>query len=445
MSKIKTISIFLLSGLAIYLASQLWFVNTSSRNFFYTFFSRTGPQDVNDDRVFVQPYRLVLNYGSNKFEIEYSGMGVNKLRESCDSCLQSMLKDGEYLGKRDLNYSEVFGAEGYIYEYAFNMPTSVFALAFNKNSFADPLKYITSIVFIPPDAKRSTTIVWLLDEADMQMTGYSVSSALPPITANPDDSTQEVIYESSALSADDFADKNIFIAKKRKEDYKYPSVSIVNPYADNELLMGAIEKNINTFFENPAAKLEYMGDYNVYTFVDADTVVKYYQNDVLEYSNYLTGSIETNLLKSFGTALSFIKSDKLIVNEYYLADFAQEDNEYTFYFDYVVNNFPMILPDEYKRDDKENGAATLNHSIEVTVREGNVVNYKKIVYNFITDTASKTAKLDFDQVLDEVKASQNEGQSKIANVILGYKLERSKKAYLYWIINLGGPSLSKIG
>jgi len=442
MSKVKTGLIVLLAGLAIYLSSQLWFANTSSRNFFYTFFTRSQSPDSSDDKIFVQPYRLILNYGNNRFSAEYGSMSSNMLREACDGVIQVMLKDGEYLGMQTLNYSQVFEAPGYICEYAFDMPAAAFSSAYGKNGFADQIKNIDSIVLIPPDAVRDVTIVWLLDEVNMEMSGYSVKQPLPPITTNPNDLIQEVIYESSALSSYDFEDKNTFIAKKPKENYEYPTVSLVNPYAGNELLMSAIEKNVNMFFENPAAKLDYMGDNNVYTFADAETVVKYYQNDVLEYSNYRMGDSDAGLLNSFSIALNFIKSDKLVINEYYLADFTQQGDDYNFDFDYVVSGFPMILPDEYKRDDMQNGAARLDHSIEITVRDGTVVNYKKIVYNFITDKSYRTAALDFRQIMDGIGDTGT--QEKISDVLLGYKLDRSNKACLYWIICLGGQTLSKI-
>ena len=444
MSKVKSGLISLLCGLAIYLSSQLWFANTSSRNFFYTFFTRAEHQESNNDKFFVQPYRLITNYGNNMFGIQYSGMGLNKLRESCDEAFAGMLKEGRHLEAKAINYAEVFGPPGYIYEYAFNMPSDVFALGYSKSSAPLNLEYINSIVFLPPDAKRHVTIIWLLDEVNMLMSGFSADNPLIPVSTDPGELYREIIYESSILSSYGLSDKNTFIAKQMSTGYKYLSVSITNPYAKNELLMGDIEKNVNVFFENPAAKLTYMGDKDIYTYVDANTVVKYYQNDILEYSNYRADSVSANLLGSFGIALNFIKSDELVVNEYYLAGFEEDGKEFSFYFDYVVNNFPMILPNEYKIGDKQSGSAAINHAIEVTVREGNVTNYKKIVYNFISDIMSKTAQLDFGQVLAEVK-SGNENQGQISSVLLGYKLERTKKAYLYWIMRVGDRSLSKIG
>jgi hypothetical protein len=369
-------------------------------------------------------------------------MRVNKVRESCDGIIAATLKEGEHLETREVNYAEIFGAPGYIYEYAFDIPTAVFALAFGKSGFADKLEYVTSVVLLPPDARRSVTIVWLLDEKNMLMSGYSVKNALPPVLSL-DEFYQEILYESSALSSyEDLSDKNTFIAKRMDNGYSYPAVAVVNPYAEGELLRGAIEQHINVFFENPAAKLFFMGDNTVYTFVDATTVVKYFQNDVLEYSNYRAGSGETSLLKSFGAALGFIMSDPLVNNEYYLADYEEREDGYIFYFDYVINNFPVVLPDEYKRSD----AAAMKHTLEVTIRDGNVADYKKLVYNFIMDEAHKTADLDFEGSLAEVSSAQEANPEKFTDIMLGYKLERSKKAYLYWIMWWpDGQSLSKIG
>ena len=439
MSKVKTGLIIFLSGLAIYLTSQLWFAKISSRNFFYSFFSQTEPHELGSEKTFAWPYRFITNYGGNRFGMLYSGMGLNLLRESCDGIIANMLKDGERLTTRELNYADVFSAPGYVFEYAFNMPLSVFSSIFGRPGFSDDLEYLTSIVFLPPDAVREVTIVWLLDESNKVMSGYSVKSSLTPVTVNPDDFYQEILYESSALSSDIPTDNNIFIARLSDDSYDYPTVSIVNPYVEKELLMGVIEQRVNVFFENPSAKYSFPGDNNVYTYIDAYTAVKYFQNDVLDYSNYRAGKEETGMLKSYSAALSFIQSDAFIVNEYYLADYKQNDTAYTFYFDYVVNNFPVFLPDEYKRSEQASGAVAIEHALEITVREGNVVNYRKIVYNFITDTLSKTAKLDFEETFPEISASQ------ISELVLGYRLDLSKKAYLYWKIRLGDQFLSKIG
>ena len=442
MSKIKSVLIVLLSGLAIYLTSQLWFANISSRNFFYSFFLQTETGDANNEKSFAWPYRLITNYGKNVFSIQYSGMDISKLRESCDGAISSALKEGVYLDTRGLDYAEVFNGPGYIYEYSFNMPLTVFSSIFGRPGFSDKLEYINSVVFLPPGADGDETHVWMLDEVNMIMSGYAVKSTLLPVSANPEEFYQEILFESSVLSAYDLSEKNIFIARFMENGYKYPTVSIINPYVEGELLMGAIEQKVNVFFENPSAKLSFMGD-NVYTYSDAKTVVKYFQNDVLEYSNYQAGGGDSGILKSFGTALGFIKSDSFIQNEYYLADFAQEDDEYVFYFDFVVNNFPLVLPDEYKSSKIQSGALAIKHAIEIKVKEGNVVNYRKIVYNFMKDASGKIAKLDFKMELAEDRAILQSNQDVITDIVLGYKIERDMKTDLYWIMRLGDQSHSK--
>jgi hypothetical protein len=168
---------------------------------------------------------------------------------------------------------------------------------------------------------------------------------------------------------------------------------------------------------------------------------------VLEYSNYRTGNGESGLLRSFSTALSFIEADAFIKDEYYLAGFdddKQDDSEFTFYFDYVVNNFPLELPSEYQRKEMQSGEASIGNAIEVVVREGSVVNYKKIVYNFVPDNSEYITNLDFNSVLAEFGPSQNENHSRVRDVVLGYKLEQNKKASLYWKIRIGEHTFSKM-
>jgi len=436
MNTVKTGLIILLSGLAIYLTSQLWFVKISSRNFFYYMFENTQlqHQDLENERTLAWPFRLITNYGDNRFTIQYSGLGTCELREICDGIMVSLLRDGVPIGVQELDYEKIFSSRGFIFEYAFNMPLSALGMAYGR-AFSDTLTHITAIAFLPSVEHHEETIVWLLDEENMNMSGYSVPMSLPPITGGPPSSDQVIVYNSSILSGHDFGSRNVFIALFAEDGYRYPILNIVNPYAENELLMNVIEQHINVFFENPSAKRSFMGEHNVYTYVDGSTVVRYFQNNVLEYSKYRTGIGEVGLVRSFNIALNFIESDAFIVDEFYLAGFEQIDNEFIFYFDYIVENLPLILPDEYIGRDLPSGHTTINHAIEVTVREGLVVNYRKIVYNFIPDTISHRTRLDFDSILPGVLAPLNETEESITSIVLGYKIEQSQTANLYWAIH----------
>jgi hypothetical protein len=314
------------------------------------------------------------------------------------------------------------------------MPLSALGMAYGR-AFSDELTHINAIAFLPSMEHQDETIVWLLDEESMSMSGYTVPMALPPVTGGPPSSDQVIIYNSSVLSGLDLGNRNIFIAGFTEEGYRYPILNIVNPYAETELLMGVIEQHINVFFDNPSAKRSFMGEHNVYTFADTTTVVRYFQNNVLEYSRYRIGIGEVGLIGSFNVALNFIESDDHIVDEFFLAGFKQIDDEYVFYFDYIIENLPLILPEEYVGSDLPSGHTSINHAIEVTVREGLVVNYRKIVYNFIPDIISHRTRLDFESVLPRVLAPLNDSGEEITAIILGYKIEHNQTANLYWAIH----------
>jgi hypothetical protein len=238
--------------------------------------------------------------------------------------------------------------------------------------------------------------------------------------------------------------RNMFLAAYPESGFAYPAIRIVNPYTDGELLLGEVDKHVDNFFVNPAAKLSFIDENagNVYTFIDENTVVKYYQNDVLDYANYRSGTSNGDTMRDYEAAMEFISTDPYVTNEFYLSGYDASNGETTFYFDYVINNLPLMLPDEYKRE----GAATLRAAIEVTVREESVVHYRKLVYNFQTDSTEKSAHLDFDAALAAVSGSWNvSANGLLSDVLLGYKIDRNKQAYLYWVMQTGGGTLSQAG
>jgi hypothetical protein len=269
------------------------------------------------------------------------------------------------------------------------------------------------------------------------MSGYEVKTDLGTIRLQHNG----LIYTASALDNNRIIENNAFVAKISGSGYQYPAIQVINPYADGEILIRTIEKGIQTFFVNPAAKMSYVDTENIITFSDENTVVKYYQNDVLDYANYRIGNGGNNLLRNFGTAISFIELDKSVVNEFYFAGYEKSENgEFTFYFNYVINNLPIFLPDEYKLKDK--GGAALQHSIEVTVKAEHVVHYRKLVYRYEPDTVLKEAQVDFDEAVD-IELSQSQTTGVLRDVLLGYKIDRNKQAILFWIMPTSGGTLSK--
>ena len=109
-----------------------------------------------------------------------------------------------------------------------------------------------------------------------------------------------------------------------------------------------IEENANLFFENAVIK-NYSKNNDNYSFSDETTVVKLYENNVFEYFNYnVKSKKENSFLENYNTAINIIKRDRFVTNEIYLCDYKVEDGKYKFYFNYKINNLPIIPSSEIK-------------------------------------------------------------------------------------------------
>jgi hypothetical protein len=438
-SQAKNCVIVVLAVLAIYLTSQLWFENFSNHNFFYLLFaSRAVPANAEEIISFARPYRLIIGYGDDTFAIQYNGLQSESLIKNCDRVIADVLKQGEVDEQNIENYEKILTRPVYIYEYAFTMPSNLFASAFGQKggTLVNRTAAFSRIALVPAlSPNEKTTLFFLQENGEVACVLQSGASLTPPTKIKPD----SFVYESAALGGYDALTPNLFVMKFPQGALEYPAIRVTNPYQGKELLMGDVEKNVDSLFTNPTAKLSFTDQDNVYTFIDDNTVVKYYDNDVLDYANYRTSSTDATFLQNFAAAVGFIQADKHIVNEYYLAGYETQDKRTTFYFDLIINDLPLLLPDNYK-----NTKAPLSHALEITVEEEHVAHYRKLVYNFLPDSATKTAARNLHMTLQSVADYGNELiENQFSDVKLGYKIDRNKQAYLYWVLRLGGGTYSK--
>jgi hypothetical protein len=78
------------------------------------------------------------------------------------------------------------------------------------------------------------------------------------------------------------------------------------------------------------------------------------------------------LLTDFAAAEAFIEADGYMINGFFLAAYAVNEDRNIFWFDLYVNDYP--LPHDS------------SHFIEVVVERGTVLRYRKCVYNYFGDS-----------------------------------------------------------
>jgi len=409
LSKVKSICIILLAFLTIYQTGFLWFVNITNHNFLLNFFPFMHQVTVPDgvDRLVV-PWRIIRSHGSGRFSAQYNNLSGERYG---NIVLSHLLQNGRFVGTHPMSgLSNFLSYPAYIYEYAFPMEADWFTQGFNQRSTlltARVTAPFRKVIIRPPVAGDSEAAVLFLCE-----NGYIHEFAILP----PEGFSYSITEESSVpyYIFEDFQ----FI---RHGLVPFYGVQVSNPYTDDgSLLLDFVMGRVSGFFSNPAAILHSVGsDGDVWVYRDVNTVVRYYATNVLEYISYraIDRSVASSFLNDYAAAVLFVERDTLVINDFYLADFREENGMHVFYFSYVVGDMPLIMA--------EGWSDQLSHPIIVTVDHGTVVRYRKIAFNFYID----------ERMPFSVNAEFRGASHAAANVILGYKISAQDINSLHWFLD----------
>lgn len=431
----KNLLIIFLIVLALYQTWQLWIVNITNRNFLSSYFlSMMNPVSSDGHGEFIKPYRIVSGSGDGRFYITYSGLSDSPARTYCENVTAAILKSGEFAAAEPADYKRILARPVYVYEYPFPMPADIFARELGQKTNAlteHDLIAFTAVAVQPPIPEDGTLRIFFisgetafefyLDENNRQEPSARYAHEIIPATEEG-----TVYYVSAALEDMNGVAPGLFIAQWDGA-LRYRPVTITNPYVNSygEKLLSFIQNRVEPFFDNPSAMKPGAGTDGVYTFSSVNTVVRYYKSDILEYANYrsLDRNAASGLITDYAAALTFLQADT--VNEFYLADYRFDGDKTLLYFDYVINDLPLVMPEGWP------SASESGHPLEVTVDHGVVVKYKKLVYHFhIDENASLRGSVDFNSMLDRLSISGD--GAKINELLLGYRIENKNRLSIHW-------------
>lgn len=445
LGRVKNFIISFLVILAVYQTAKLWFEDFSNHNFFYTILNRNSADYTQQSCVYTLN-SLIINKGNNKFERIYNDIYKSDYKSVLDRAVTLCLKEGKSVKLNEDYFKTMMNSKFIMYKYDYKLTGETVGEMFNvKGNNISKISEFDTIVLIPSINVPETLHISFIDNDSYNITGfevigYDVIKDVYNLIDLFSMDNENIYYISSFQNGFDIFKKNVFIPSWDSTSIVYKPITMVNDMESaGSVLMMSLEKNIDIFFDNPAVKWPTRVN-DVYTYSDETTVVKYYTNGVLEYSNYKSGN-ETNKNSSFYdkyiSAINFMQKDINIKNEYYLSSYLKEDDKYTFYFDYKINNFPIILSDEIKRN------IGMKSMIEVTVSGNTVVRYKRYVYNFEIDESNKKyINVDFLKAVDYVfsKIQNNENKSNkdiIDDIILGYTVfEQPSEIQINWGVEI---------
>jgi len=385
MGRFKNIIIVFLILLAVYQTGRLWFEDSAGSSILANIYKpKEAAPESGLKRHFAYPMRIVTGDGGGRFFISYS-VADNAMRGLCDALVEDVLKDGGAISQSgSIDWSENLSSAAIVYEYNISVKSEEFVKAMNvrNSSLAAAIEAFDTII-IQPHEKNGSLITWY-DSASRVCARINTGALqgsdelLLALDKVKGENNNGIYYKSSILEGME-SEKNFFIPAWDKEGSPYVLGIADTDYYDSAVGVekSTIRANLMAFFDNTSAV--YDATTETIASGDENTIVKYYSNDVLEYTSYKWDSKNTDLLDDYAAALDFIaKRDTRMTNEIYLSNYDELKGERHFYFDYVVNGLPVIFSAQLKSSLKEQ----LANGIKVVVREGSLVGYTRLAYNF---------------------------------------------------------------
>ncbi|MDR0273150.1 MAG: hypothetical protein LBI27_07540, partial [Clostridiales bacterium] len=293
-----------------------------------------------------------------------------------ETALRAILQSGVFVGMSETE--KVLARPVLIYEYAFPMTSENFSQALGQRSvyvLSDVASFNAAAIH-PPDENNLLRVFFIdgtrIWEFELQI-GTRRHSAenfqIEIVPANP----ERMHFIATA---------NGFIPSATQGGFSYNVVSVENPFRDAHGLftLSHIRNRVEPFFDNPASIIPGISVDNVYTFSTRNTMVRYLENAVLEYTSYraVASSSQINFMSDFSAALAFAMEHGS--QEIYLRSYERRGRTHVFRFDYVIDNRPLVLTEDwhtgfYCTD-------PLRSPVEVIADNGRVVRYRRLAYTF---------------------------------------------------------------
>ncbi len=206
-----------------------------------------------------------------------------------------------------------------------------------------------------------------------------------------------------------------------KDKQEVNNIEVKNPYLSKGMVVrSSVKEKVKGFFTKDTNTIESSVKDEIITFSNAYTVVRYYMTGILEYGYYNNEFRDNKLsiVEKFTVAKEFLKKDESIKNSYYLENYEEKDDKIIFNFNYSINGLPIYLSNEQK--DKYR----MENFLEITVENGEVTKYKKIVYNFIKSNKSMEYKQS--KIEEDIKKMDYD------EIELGYDFNLEREITMYW-------------
>jgi len=447
-NKIKNILIIVLVFVAVFQTGNLWLEGSGGRNFFTIVFNgmRQGKgQGIVDGKVLL-PTVFAVGDGSRKFMLTYPEEKKNTtLMEGANDLLTEVMADGTAKEpKSGVDWDSILTSKCLVFQYDFMLPVENYLKEGAFGGKKKGMNYFDQIALVPAKDSGEKTKVFLVNSSTDYVMEISLERSRYAAVLYRGLNLREdaLIYASTGQSGFKLFESNVFVPQWAESTLPYQKLERVNPFEkDGVINRGLLENAIGGFFKNFAADWSTKDETGTFMFSDETVVVKYApKKNILEYYSYDTyeNGKKDSLIEGYGICLNFLKNDKSLQTGIYLSKIKERSSETTYYFDYEVGDFPILIADELAN---EMGS---HNAIEIVVKNHAVKKYRRYAYNF-QQGADKNGSLevDFLTALNQaiVSYQQRQGEdiiTSVEDIRLCYYLEKIGDLELKWKVKLYG-------
>ena len=444
--KITNFVIVLLVITAIIQTGELWLQGTDSHNFFYSLMDtlQDGKEEMDGDVLLATRY--AVGEGEGTFSLYYPDeAGNSNMLEAANRTLGEILSHKNLVYQKSMaDWKEILSGRCIVMQYDFMIESEEYLENYKVQRSEERLERFDYITIVPAmrsgEGSRAYFVNSETNECIMfRAEGGNAALMLYEQLAEQEDGIR-YISTGQRTSASALW-RNMFLPQWAHLPYAYAPLERVFAFEkDGEANRGLLEETASGFFRNFSMDWSSQGEDGTFIFSDDETVVKYYPDTrVMEYFNYEnhSGAGETELLEGYQICCNFLKNDRSLQTDIYLADIERTiNNEIIYYFDYAVDNLPVHLSQPLRE------RIGSQHAIEVTLRNRAVKGYRRYAANFV-QKKERDERLDvqFIDALDDANKMyqtivEDKDITDVKNIALGYHVDMAGSMRLKWFVTL---------
>lgn len=443
-NKMKSFVIIILVIAAVYQTGLLWLEDTASHNFFYTVFGLGGQKEFTaEENVLLLPSKFVIGSGNRKYTVAYANdIEQEEVLSKGNDLLQEVLTQAEAgIMQQTIPWDNILEEKCLLLEYHFSVLVSEYFENYNKKLIVPEIESFNCIAFVPSKTSNGITNIYFINtnlgqswKVTMEKSRNS-TNLYTMLESNENDLT----YVSTKQSGFNLFQDSVFVPQWKGNRLAYRSVMEVNPFMqDGSINRYFLENSVDSFFKNLEADWNRVDEMGTFVFSDETVVVRYYPKGILEYYSYGTYDTEitTDIITGYQICKNFMNNDTSLETEVYLSGLEMNRNEIIYYFDYVVDNYPILLSEAVQKD------FDMPHAVEISIRGNSVRKYKRYAHNFkAVEIKDKEISVEFlealNQAIEQYQINHEESEVKeVEDMYLGYFVEPNFTVTMKWITEL---------